>query len=347
MGERTPPKPICLGLQGGGAHGAFTWGVMDALAEDGRLSVAAISATSAGAVNGAAWAHGFHEAGSDGARARLRSVWEAIAATPNAFHPGALGASGFPTPFHQWMFGWLDAVSRLTSPYDLNPLGDNPLRRTLEGALDIGLANACPDLKLFIAATNVRTGKARIYRKEAVTLDAVLASACLPFLFQAIEIDGEPYWDGGFTANPALWPFFYEDTPDDIVIVHVNPMRREGPPPKSALDIVNRVNEVTFNASLLAELRAIAFVKKLKARNWLADDAEQRYRDARIHSIFADEALADLGADTKYRTDRGFIDDLFNRGRETAFAWLNAHGEAVGVRSSVDLQADFLDAPGG
>ncbi|MBA4801637.1 MAG: patatin-like phospholipase family protein [Euryhalocaulis sp.] len=332
------PRPVCLALQGGGAHGAFTWGVLDKLAEDGRLGVAAMSATSAGAVNAAAWASGYHAEGAEGARERMRRVWGQIASTSNVFAPNTMGG-----PFQRMMFGWMDAFTRLTSPYNLNPLGLNPLRDILEETLDVEGARACADLKLFIAATNVSTGKARIFRKDELTVDAILASACLPFLFQAVEIDGEHYWDGGYTANPALWPFFYEDTPSDIVIVHINPMNRNEGPPTTAADIVNRVNEITFNTSLQAELRAIDFVKKLRREKWLSGDVDKRYRDMRIHSIRADAALSGLGADTKYRTDRGFIEDLFARGRDTAAHWLDECFDRIGKESSIDIRSEYLD----
>jgi len=213
----------------------------------------------------------------------------------------------------------------------------------LERTIDLDRTHACPDLELFVAATNVRTGQARIFRKQEVTIDAILASACLPFLFQAIEIDGEHYWDGGYTANPALWPFFYADVPADIVIVHVNPMVREGGPPKSAAEIVDRVNEVTFNAALLSELRAIEFVKKLKRQHWLPPEADRRYREMRVHSIRADRALAPLGANSKYRTDRAFLAELAERGRAAASDWLEACYADVGKRSTIDVQAEYLD----
>lgn len=335
---KSKAKPVCIALQGGGAHGAFTWGVLDRLTEDGRLGMAAMSATSAGAVNAAAWAHGFHDKGADGARDRMRAVWEAIGQSSNVFSPAAFGGA-----FQRVMFGWMDAFTRMTSPYNLNPLDLNPLRDILQREVDPDKVNRCPDLKLFIAATNVRTGKARIFKKDEVTAEVILASTCLPFLFQAVEIDGEPYWDGGYTANPALWPFFYDDTPSDIVIVHINPMTREGGPPKTAGEIVNRVNEITFNNSLQAELRAIEFVKKLRREKSLTSEVENRYRDMRIHSIRADNALAALGADTKYRTDRGFIEDLFARGRETASAWLDECSDSVGVKSSTDIRSEYLD----
>lgn len=333
----TKPKPVCLALQGGGAHGAFTWGVLDKLAEDGRLTPAAISASSAGAVNAAAWADGQARGGNDGARERLAAVWDRVAGDPTVF-----GAASLFAPFQKAFFGWLDAAARLTSPYNVNPLGLNPLRDALAATIDIESAKSCRNLQLFIAATNVRSGKAKIFEQDALSHDVILASACLPFLFQAVEIDGEHYWDGGYTANPALWPFFYRDTPDDIVIVHINPVERDHGAPQSAGDILNRVNEITFNASLVAELRAIDFVKRLHKEHWLATGAEKRYRDMRVHSIRADKALAELGADTKFRTDRPFLEDLRQRGRETAEVWLGQCFDRVGTESTADLQTEFL-----
>ncbi|MEO1039296.1 MAG: patatin-like phospholipase family protein [Pseudomonadota bacterium] len=328
-------KPVSLALQGGGAHGAFTWGVLDCILEDGRIDPRAITATSAGAMNAAAFAMGRARAGADGAREALESFWRAVSRAGSTFSPsGAFGGLSKAFP-------WLDAISRLTSPYDYNPLNINPLREILAEQIDFELVRACEETELFIAATCVTSGRARVFRDHEVTRDAVLASACLPFLSQAVEIDGEPYWDGGFTGNPALWPLFYADTPADLVIVHINPLHRPGTP-KSASDIMNRVNEVTFNASLMAELRAIAFVKRLIGDHLITDPRRARLRDILVHSIKADEAMLAYPASTKYDTSWRFLTTLRDLGREAAMAWLDETVDVIGTRSTIDLHGDFL-----
>ncbi|MFW5660335.1 MAG: patatin-like phospholipase family protein [Oceanicaulis sp.] len=326
------PKPVSLALQGGGAHGAFTWGVLDAILEDGRLDPRAITATSAGAMNACAFAMGRVQNGRDGAREALERFWRAVSLAGAPMKPAGLGR----------FFPLLDAFARLTSPYDLNPFGYDPLRDILAEQIDFEAVRACEDTRLFICATCVTTGRARVFTGQDVTLEAVRASAVLPFIHQAVEIGGEPFWDGGFTGNPALWPLFYADTPRDLLVVHVNPMRREGTP-KSAADIIDRANEITFNASLLAELRAIAFVKRLIGEGHVQSAEKARLRDILMHAIRADQALADYPASTKYETGWTFLGGLRDRGREAGFAWLDAHAEAVGARSTVDLKAEFLD----
>lgn len=332
MGE--PARPVSLALQGGGAHGAFTWGVLDAILEDGRIDPRAISATSAGAMNACAFAMGRMRGGADGAREALESFWRATS------HAG--GPFRAPGPAASRLFPWLDALNRMFSPYDVNPFNLDPLRDILERQIDFEAVHACQDTQLFIAATSVASGRSRVFTGAEVTLDAVRASATLPFSQQAVEIDGEPYWDGGFTGNPALWPLFYADAPRDLVIVHINPMHRPGTP-KSAEDIANRVNEITFNASLLAELRAVAFVKRLIADDLLKDPEKARIRDVRMHSIRADTALEAYPASTKYDTSWRFLTELRDSGRATAFAWLTSSADDIGQRSTIDLRAEFLD----
>ena len=324
-------KPISLALQGGGAHGAFTWGVLDALLEDGRLDPQAITATSAGAMNACALAMGRMQGGHDGAREALEAFWRAVSRAGGPFKPVA-GSAWFP---------WLDALNRMFSPYDVNPFNIDPLTDILAEQIDFDAVHACQETRLFIAATDVQTGRARVFQDDEVTLEAVRASATLPFTHQAVEIDGRGYWDGGFTGNPALWPLFYTDTPRDLLIVHINPMHRTGTP-KSAEDIMNRVNEITFNASLLAELRAIAFVKRLIEQDLLADPDKTALRDILVHSIRADDALEAYPASTKYDTRWSFLTDLRDRGREAAQIWLERCAPLVGERSTIDLKAEFL-----
>jgi NTE family protein len=327
------PKPVSLALQGGGAHGAFTWGVLDVILEDGRIDPRAISATSAGAMNACAFAMGRVRGGSTGARDALEAFWRAVSQAGAPFQTPGSGDA---------MFVWMDALSRMFSPYDVNPFNIDPLRDILERQIDFDAVRACRETALFIAATSVTSGRARVFTGAEVTLDAVRASAVLPFSQQAVEIDGEPYWDGGFTGNPALWPLFYSDAPRDLVIVHINPMNRPGVP-KTAGDIASRVNEITFNASLLAELRAIAFVKRLIADDLLKDTQKARVRDVLVHSIRADAALEAYPASTKYDTSWSFLTELRDAGRQAGLAWLETCAADIGIRSTVDLKAEFLD----
>lgn len=332
MARPAPVKPISLALQGGGAHGAFTWGVLDALLEDGRLNPRAITATSAGAMNACAFAMGRVTGGSQGAREALEAFWRAVSRAGGPFNPVA--TSGF--------FPLLDAVNRMFSPYNVNPFNIDPLTDILREHIDFDAVHACEETDLFIAATDVESGRARVFKGKDVTLEAVRASATLPFVHQAVEIEGKPYWDGGFTGNPALWPLFYADTPADLVIVHINPMHRAGTP-KSAEEIMNRANEITFNASLLAELRAIAFVKRLIGGGFLVDPSKARLRDIRVHSIKADTALEAYPAASKYDTRWRFLTELRDQGRAAGFAWLERCAKQVGERSTIDLKAEFLD----
>lgn len=328
------PRPVSLALQGGGAHGAFTWGVLDALLEDARLDIRAITATSAGAMNACALAMGrVQGGGNEGARAALEQFWRAV----------SLAGGPFRTAGPARLFPLLDAVSRMISPYDSNPLGYDPLREILARQIDFAAVRACRDTTLFIAATCVETGRARIFSGEEITLDAVCASATLPFINQAVEIDGRPYWDGGFTGNPALWPIFYTDAPGDLLIVHINPMLRAGTP-KTAADIIDRVSEVTFNASLLAELRAIAFVKRLHEEDLLTDAGKASLSNPRLHAIRADAALNAYPASTKYDASWRFLSELKDKGRDAGFAWLERCAHKVGEAGTVDLKAEFLDA---
>ncbi|AZU03904.1 patatin [Glycocaulis alkaliphilus] len=326
---------VSLALQGGGSHGAYTWGVLDALLEDGRITPQAITATSAGAMNAVALAHGWLDGGADGARESLESFWQEVSRRGAAFRPMVPGGTFLK------LMPFFDAFSRLTSPYDLNPYNLDPLKDILDAQIDFERLRAQNEIALFVTATCVTTGRAEVFAGERISTDAVLASACLPFIRQAVEIDGEPYWDGGFTGNPALWPVFYADTPGDLLIVHINPLKRPGTP-KSADDIMNRVNEITFNASLMAELRAVAFVKRLIEDDLLKDAEKARLRNLHIHAIRADEALKDYSAASKYDTSWRFLTGLRDAGRQAAKEWLENCVTHVGKRSSVDVRSGYL-----
>ena len=337
-------KKINLAFQGGGAHGAVTWGVADRLLEDERIEIDAISGSSAGAVNAAAVAYGLHKGGSAGARETLDELWKRISAAGDIYRPIRGGA--FPMPpradnlVNAFSYQMFDMMTRATSPYQFNPFDINPLRDILNDVIDFDSLRHCDVTKLFVAATNVRSGKVHVFETKDVSTDVVCASACLPFLFKAVEIEGEHYWDGGYMGNPVLYPFFYEAESSDIIIVHVNPIEREDVP-KTASDIMNRVNEISFNSSLMRELRAISFVHKLLDDGWLKDEYRDRLRDIRIHSIRSDEAMKEYDVSSKFRTDWGFLSALKEQGRAIADEWLENHFDKIGKNSSVDLREMF------
>lgn len=337
-------KSVNLALQGGGSHGAVTWGVLDRLLEDGRLKIEAISGASAGAVNAAALAYGLHLNGPDGAREKLDELWRAFCKAGEIYSPVRR------TPFEMvtndislddsLAYQAFDFLTRTFSPYQFNPFGINPLRDVLKKCIDFDELRRCQATMLFLSATNVRTGKGRVFETRDVTIEAVLASCCLPFLFKAVEIDGEHYWDGGYMGNPVLYPFIYGARSNDIVVVHINPLERDDVP-ITAPEILNRINEISFNSSLLRELRAISFVHKLIDEGWLKKKFHDRLRDIRIHSIRSDRTLTDLSVASKFSTDWGFLTALKMRGRKIADEWLNESFSAIGKTSSVDVRAMF------
>ncbi len=339
-------KPINLALQGGGAHGAYAWGVADRLLESRRVAINAITATSAGAMNAAVLCCGFARDGEEGARAALELFWrevsdmKAMAGLPDLPFKDAIP---YYAEAEEWLaYATMELAGLSFSPYQFNPLNLNPLRTVLERAVDFRALRACNQIKLFVSATNVRTGKVRVFKNEEMTSDTVLASACLPQLFQAVEIDGEAYWDGGFMGNPSLWPLFYETDVQDLLVVHINPIERPDIP-KTVSAIDNRVNEISFNSALLKEMRAVAFVQKLLREGWVREDRAHELADIRFHAIRADKALKDLSLASKYNTDWAFLKDLRDRGREAAEIWLDTHWDAVGERETVNLHAEFLD----
>ncbi len=335
-------KRINLALQGGGAHGAYTWGVLDRLLEDERIEIEGVSGTSAGAMNAAVLVNGFMTDGREGARRALEKFWLSIAE--------AAQFSLFRTnPMRKWLMGnpWnLDdspmfvfgnLMSRLLSPYLTNPLNFNPLREVLENSLEIDKVNACSLIKIFVTATRVRDGRARVFQCSDISIDALLASACLPQLFQGVEIEGELYWDGGFMGNPALWPLIYHCQNPEILLVQINPVERHEYP-LTALEITNRANEITFNSSLISELRIINFVNRLIDEHQL--DAEL-YKRVHIHLIERPAEMIALNASSKMNTDGDFLQYLKRLGRGAADRWLAEHFEEIG-RDSCNLQEAFL-----
>ncbi|MFO7854594.1 MAG: patatin-like phospholipase family protein [Paracoccaceae bacterium] len=341
---RRKTRTVDLALQGGGAHGAFTWGVLDRLLEEEALEFEGISATSAGAMNAAALKTGLLDGGSrEAARKALDGFWGEIArlgASPSnpllawvrAFAPTTSNLADAIEASPGWQFG--DTLTRMFSPYDLNPFNLNPLRELLNEKLDFDAV--CRDCRphLFVGATNVRNGRVKIFQGRDVSVDAILASTALPTLFQAVEIEGEAYWDGGYTGNPALFPLFYETETRDVVIVHVNPIVRQEVP-RSSREILNRMNEVSFNAALLGELRAVAFVRRLIAEGRIAPGT---MKDVLVHSIQDDETMNKLGVATKVHVDAALIANLKEAGRVAADAFLRANWRDIGTRSSIDIE---------
>ena len=340
-----------LALQGGGSHGAFTWGVLDALLEDGRIDFEGISGTSAGAMNAVALAHGFaitpaNKDPRDAARESLANFWNGVSTL------GGLSAAQ-QAPF-DLLFGqmntenspvalWGQAMTSLwsstVSPYQSNPFDLNPLRGFLDRQVDFAAIQRMHSLKLFVVATRVSTGQAEVFSGQRLTVDAVMASACLPTVFKAVEIEGDHFWDGGYSGNPAIHPLIYNCVGRDIVLVQINPIKRDKLPTTSA-EIMDRINEVTFNAGLMAEMRAIDFVKRLLAEGRL--DSTQ-YKDVLMHRIDGGEALEAYAASTKASTGAKLLHALRDLGQTHGRDWLKAHFNDLGVRCTVDIKRDYLD----
>jgi NTE family protein len=347
-GAPKPKKRINLALQGGGAHGAFTWGVLDHLLGDGRLTIEGISGTSAGAVNAVMLADGLKRGGPDEARKRLADFWRAAslggelpplqrAVTDRLF--SLLPGEGSPT------FDWLNAWSKYLSPYDLNPLNINPLKDLVERFVDFEGLRADPR-QIFIAATNVQTGRLHIFPHDKISAETVMASACLPAVFRAVEIDGVPYWDGGYLGNPVLYPFFRSTDTEDVLIVQINPLVRKKVP-HSTRDIMGRVNEITFNSSLMGELRAIEFVNRLIEQGRVPHGTgPNEYRHIKVHRIVLEGLGERFSSATKLRNDYESFELLRKLGQRSARRFLDAHYDDIGARSSVDLKSEVYSERG-
>jgi NTE family protein len=330
------PLLVDLALQGGGAHGAFTWGVLDRVLEEPRLEIEGISGTSAGAMNAAVLISGQAAGGAEGAKAAMEQFWRRVsdAALLSPFRRTPLDVMlGRWTLDTSPMFVTLDLMARIFSPYDLNPHGANPLRDILAGCIDFWRV-AKSQVKLFVTATNVHTGRGHIFRNAELTPEVLLASACLPTLFQAIEIDGEAYWDGGYAGNPTITPLIRDCASNDTILVQVNPVERPGTP-RSARDIINRVNEVSFNATLLKELRMMAVLRQVSDPG---NSEGARWAKMRIHRI-SSATMTELGYSSKLNAEWDFFIMLRNEGRRSAEAFLAAHGNDLGARSTLDLDA--------
>lgn len=335
-------KTINLALQGGGAHGAYSWGVIERFLEEEDITIEAISGTSAGAMNAAVLVAGYEENGRDGAKEMLEIFWKKVS-DATAFSPMAK------SPWERMLTGWnmdgsptyhfLDMMSRVFSPYEYNPLNVNPLRMILDDVLGKHDFKQKTDMKCFVTATHVASGQARVFGCEEITTDVLLASSCLPMMFQAVQIDGEDYWDGGYMGNPAIWPLIYHSDCNDVVLVQINPIHSEQTP-KTAADIINRLNEITFNSSLIAEMRAIDFVSRLIHDGKLEEGGH--YRDMHMHLIYSADEMHHLNASSKLNADWNFFQHLREMGRKEAEEWIATYKKDIGVKSTVDIRKKFL-----
>jgi NTE family protein len=342
-------KRLNLALQGGGAHGAYAWGILDGFLEDGRIEFDGICATSAGTLNAVALAHGLSYGGNDEARADLEKLWRKISEL------GAIYSPIRRMPWEPYMktnlpyeemasYSVFETFTNAFSPYQFNPLNINPLRQVIEETFDVNYVKSCKKVSLFITATDVYEGQAKVFVNKDIDIDVILASASLPFLFQAQMIKDSPYWDGGYTGNPALWPLFYNTNTNDLCVIYINPITRHEIP-KTPYDITNRLNEITFNSSLIGELRAIAFVKKLIEDDMLKDKYKKMYKNIRLHAIRADKELKNYSVASKFETDWGFLTGLRDDGREAAKHWLKENFDAIGKKATVDIHDEFLEYP--
>jgi NTE family protein len=345
FGKRSSPrrrdgrKPINLALQGGGAHGAFTWGVLDHLLEDGRLRIDGISGASAGAVNAIILADGLARGGPEAARQRLAEFWRAASfdgSLPDAQRAVIDRLMSFIPAVSSPVQAWVDVWGRFLSPYDLNPLNINPLKDLIDRFVDFEAIRNCQELRLFVSATNVHTGQLRVFSREEISADAVMASAALPHVFRAVDIDGVPYWDGGYTGNPPLFPLLRGRHSPDVLVVQINPLVRHSTPTTSK-DILHRINEITFNSSLAAEMRVVEFISQLLDRGELTS-ASGEYRPIHMHRIVLGESRP-LEPGSRLNNDFDFFETLHRAGRRAARRFLNAHFNDIGVRGTIDRAA--------
>jgi NTE family protein len=325
---------VDFALQGGGAHGAFTWGVLDRMLEEPWLRIDGVSGTSAGAMNAAVMASAYAKGGAAAAREAMEAFWRRVsrAALFSPFRRGPVDVMlGRWTLDNSPLFLAMDLMARVVSPYDVPSLGGNPLAAVLAESVDFGALAAGP-IKLFVTATNVHTGRGRVFRNAKITPEVLLASACLPQLFQAVEIDGEPYWDGGFSGNPTITPLVRECASQDTILVPINPVERPGTP-RAARDILDRVNEISFNAVTLKELKMIALLRQVAD----AGNTEgARWAGMRVHLV-RNPTMLELGYSSKLNAEWALLSMLRDEGRRAAERFLAEHGGDLGRRSTADL----------
>ena len=333
-------KKISLALQGGGVHGAFTWGVLDALLEDDRFEIEGLSGTSAGGMNAVALAQGLIKGGTDGARTEMRRFWKAVsdAGVQNAAHQAFFSPKEdfFTPPDPLQTFTRL--MQNVLSPYQSNPLNVNPLRDLVEDFFDFTVLQSAKHLKLFLCATHVNTGKLKLFTLDTLTPQKMLASACLPFLFQAVEVDGENYWDGGFVGNPAIYPLIYACDTSSIVIVQLTVMNRNRLP-LTAQEVIERHKEITYNACLMREMRTIDFVTSLIEKGIIQDKSIKKLN---IHLVRNEKFFSTMSLSSALNTSWPFMEKLFEEGRKTAKQWIADNYQHVGVRHSTNLHQEFV-----
>jgi len=334
-------KPINLALQGGGSHGAFAWGALDRILEDKRIVIEGIVGTSAGAMNAAVTAYGLALDGNEGARRALRRFWEAVAdkGAWSVMQPSWIDKINSPGSL-DYSPGWvmMELLSRVLSPYQVNPVNYHPLREILIEQIDFAALSESDSVKLFVCASNVTTNRLHVFTGQEVSVDAVLASACIPSVFQAVEINGEHYWDGGFMGNPPIFPLIYNCSSPDVLLIMVNPIRIKDVP-QTAQAINDRINTLSFNSSLMREMRAVNFVNRLVDHGF---DEGGRLKKILVHCIDAEEEMCDLGVSSKLNVQRDFLQWLFELGRGRADAFLDEHFEKIGNISSTSIEQRFL-----
>ena len=334
-------KHLSLALQGGGAHGAFTWGVLDRFLEQEDLVLDGFVGTSAGAMNASVLAYGLHIGGREKAKELLHKFWKVTSevASTSPLQPtwfdGYFGKSGNMdfSPFYRAT----EVMSLFFSPYQ-NPIKANPLRPILEDLVDFEELKKCTVTKLFVCATNVRRGRAKVFSLDEMSIDAVLASACLPTLFPAVTIDGEDYWDGGYMGNPPIFPLIREDSCSDIMVVQINPINIPSTP-KTPEEIRDRVNELSFNSSLMLEMRRVNFVDRLLEMGINPDGMFQKIR---IHNINPEEDMWVWNLSSKLNASWDFLTELKNLGRKYAEDWLAENFKHIGVKATTNIKETFL-----
>jgi len=336
-------KLVGMALQGGGAHGAFTWGVLDRLLEEDAVVAEAMCGTSAGAVNAVTCAYGLHIGGPAKAKELLEQLWRKVALSGSfLFKPGMFDkVYGNGDIYNSAGYMWFNAISQVLSPYNFNPFNYNPLRDILENLIDFKELQMYSKKKLFICATNVKTNRAKIFTNKEITVDAVMASACLPFLFQAVEIDGEYYWDGGYMGNPPIFPLITNTGLRDIVLIKINSININSVP-TTARDIADRVNEISFNSSLINEMKLIHYRNEL-IRNGILSVDNKSNREIFVHTISGYDALSQLSYSSKMNTSWEFLVELKDKGRQIADKWLETDFREVGLKSTFDVEEHFFD----
>lgn len=339
--RKSDAKQVNLALQGGGSHGAFAWGVLDRILEDKRIAIEGIVGTSAGAMNAAVTAYGLTRGGNEGARDALRRFWEAVAERGelSIMQPSWLDQIMGPGSL-DYSPGWImmDTLTRVLSPYQFNPTNYHPLRDILAEQINFEVLRESDKVKLFVCASNVITNRLHVFERSDVSVDAVLASACLPFTFQAVEINGEYFWDGGYMGNPPIFPIIYNCTSADVVLIMINPIEIKDAP-RTARAIIDRINTLSFNSSLMREMRAINFVNRLVDSGF---DNDGKLKKMLIHCIDAEDEMSKLGVSSKLNPTWNFLMWLFELGRERGDVFLNQHFDKIGRESSTSIEQRFL-----